>query len=70
MLAASRRLRRPAVAKIRAKRVFRVLNVTRGGGVISTLLAGVVGAIGWGIGSSIYRRITRDRRDEPETEEE
>jgi len=58
------------MAKIRAKKVFSLFSVTRGGGVFSTLLGGLVGAIGWGIGSDIYRRITRGRREEAATKEE
>jgi hypothetical protein len=50
------------MAKIKAKKLFRGLNVARGGGLVQMLLGGLVGAIGWGIGSDLYHRITRGRR--------
>jgi hypothetical protein len=58
------------MAKNRGKRMVRQLSAVGGAGLIGTLLGGIVGAIGAGIGNDIYHRITRRKRvrDEPEEE--
>jgi hypothetical protein len=56
--------------KFKTKRLFKSIAASRGGGPIQMLLGGLVGAIGWGIGSDIYHRITRGKRAKTEAEAE